>query len=125
MSLISTTDIAAARVAMEELLTDTAAHYAFTDTVSASGSTTQGFTLQGNISCLVYMNDRAPNENIDIGESKANVATHIVRLPYDANVKVGDRLVIGSDRFLIVADGDSDTNRFILSVGAQRIRKAK
>lgn len=127
MALISGTQLASARASMEKMLSDTCEHFAKTDTVTASGSTTKGFATQGMKPCLMYATvGRSMGSEIKMsGESVSDNASHVVRLKYDAGVTVGDKLVLGGSEFLVTSDADSDTNRFLLIVGVTRIRGDK
>ena len=123
------TAIQVARTQAEKLLRDTATHYIKTDTTSASGATTKAWAAQGTtLPCLVFLSTAGKSVHSEVSEvagTVADVSSHTIRFAYGAGVKVGDRVVIGSSTFAIVSDGDSDTNRLLLIVGANRVREGK
>lgn len=113
---------------MSRMLTDTATRWRNTKTVSASGSVSSDWNIigtAGDTPCLVYMatGGKAVSSELEtIADTEADKSTHVIRLAFDADVTAGDRLVIGTDTFLVNAIGNSDTNRFLTLAGAVRVR---
>jgi len=120
--------LSAARTQMARMLTDTCTHYAKTEAVDASYAKTETYaTIGTEYSCLIYSAQARgiSSEIEDVGETSGEVAAYVIRLPWNASVGVGDKVVSAGTEFLITSSGDSDTNRFILQVGAKRIRGDK
>jgi hypothetical protein len=123
MTVPNATMIAAARTELEKLLTSTCTHKVRSESQSNSGAVTNTWSAGTSKPCLVY--SRNTPENGYLGDTRTDVATHVIRMKHDAGISVGDKLVIGSDEFSVIADGDSDSNRFLLEVLAVRVRPTK
>ena len=126
MAVPNTIQIQVARTQAEKMLTESATHYIRSDAIQSSGSQKATWAAQGTaLPCLVYMGvsgKKIQSEKGLIGASEADTGTHTIRFKYNAGVTVGDKVVVGTSTFHIIADGDSDTNRILLSVGAVRVR---
>lgn len=129
MKLISDAQLALGRKDMANLLTDTCEHFAKTKVVGDSGSSKSSWTTQGELPCMVYIASGGKTmqpETKLIAEGNADVADHIIRLPWDSVVATGDKLVVNEgDTFQVTSIGGDDTGRFLLQVGAQRIAANK
>jgi hypothetical protein len=123
---MSSSDIASARNEMRGMLTGTVKVFDRTDTMTASGANRVSYVeREAPLPALVYLAQSGRGINSEIGEmadGRVEVATHIVRMTHDANVVSGDRIEYKGDTFEIVNTSNSDTNGFLLTLGAMRVR---
>ncbi len=120
----ATVQLSIARTQAEKMLVSSAIHSISTKTIDSSGSETEAFVAQGTaLPCLVYIakNNNSLGELAHVGDTYAKVGTHTIRFKYNAGVTVGDKVVVDGKTFNIISDGDSDSNKILLIVGALRV----
>jgi head-tail adaptor len=100
--VLSTSDLLAMREVQSAVLLETATVQRQSPTSDGAGGATESWATVASVACRVGVSSSSSQERA-LAERVTNVSTWTLTLPVGTDVRVGDRLVVGTRTFEVLA----------------------